>query len=37
MKPPETPFPHHWLRYIIIKMLVIAVAAALFFKQQGYW
>jgi hypothetical protein len=38
MKPPiETPFPRHWLRYIVIKLLVLVVAGVLFFKYQGYW
>jgi hypothetical protein len=29
MRPPETPFPRHWLYYIFIKLVVIAVAVAL--------
>jgi hypothetical protein len=38
MKPPvDTPFPRHWLRYIVIKLVLLAVAAALFFKLYGYW
>jgi len=32
MKPPETPFPRHWIYYIALKLviLVIAVAIALY-------
>ena len=26
MKRPETPFPRHWLYYLILKYAVIAVA-----------
>jgi len=26
MKAPETPFPRHWLYYIAIKLVVIALA-----------
>jgi hypothetical protein len=26
MKGPETPFPRHWLYYLILKYAVIAVA-----------
>jgi hypothetical protein len=33
MDKPETPFPRHWLYYIILKWAVIAlaVAAAVYF------
>ncbi len=29
MTKPETPFPRHWLYYIILKFVVIAAAIAL--------
>jgi len=29
MKKPETPFPRHWLYYIILKYAVLAVAVIL--------
>lgn len=29
MKKPDTPFPRHWLYYIVLKFVVIAVAVAL--------
>ena len=28
MKRPDTPFPRHWIYYIAIKLVVIALAAA---------
>jgi hypothetical protein len=28
MKRPDTPFPRHWLYYIVLKYAVIAVAVA---------
>jgi hypothetical protein len=28
MKRPDTPFPRHWLYYVIIKYAVIAAAVA---------
>ena len=33
MEKPDTPFPRHWLYYIILKLAVIgfAVAAAVYF------
>lgn len=37
MKKPETPFPRHWLYYIAIKLLVLAVAVALALKYYGVW
>ena len=37
MKRPETPFPRHWLYYIVLKFAIIAVAAALALKYFGYW
>ena len=29
MRPPDTPFPRHWLYYIAIKLVVIALAVLL--------
>ena len=36
MTKPDTPFPKHWLYYIVIKYIVIAVAAliALYIASQ---
>jgi hypothetical protein len=28
MKEPETPFPRHWLYYLIVKYVVLAAAVA---------
>jgi hypothetical protein len=35
MKRPDTPFPRHWLYYIVLKFLVIAAAILLAFYV--YW
>ena len=37
MTQPETPFPRHWLYYIALKVVVIAVAVAVALKFLGYW
>ncbi len=37
MKPPETPFPRHWLFYIAIKLVILAVAVAFSLKYVGLW
>jgi len=37
MKQPETPFPRHWLYYIAIKLVVIALAVAIVLKYYGVW
>ncbi|CCD83819.1 conserved protein of unknown function [Bradyrhizobium sp. ORS 285] len=37
MKRPDTPFPRHWLYYIVIKLAVIAGAVALVTKLYGTW
>ena len=29
MRPPDTPFPRHWLYYIVLKIVIIAAALAL--------
>jgi hypothetical protein len=34
---PDTPFPRHWLYYIVLKVLVIAAAVALALKWYGFW
>jgi hypothetical protein len=35
MKPPETPFPRHWKYYIALKIVILAVAAAIAFYVFG--
>jgi hypothetical protein len=37
MQKPETPFPRHWLYYIVLKVVLIAAAIALALKLFGYW
>jgi hypothetical protein len=37
MKRPDTPFPRHWLYYIVIKIVVIVVAVLLALRYFGYW
>ncbi|HEY2138247.1 MAG TPA: hypothetical protein VGH49_20345 [Xanthobacteraceae bacterium] len=37
MKRPDTPFPRHWLYYIVLKVVVIAGAVALALWYYGYW
>ncbi len=37
MKKPDTPFPRHWLYYIALKIVVIAVALALALKYYDFW
>ena len=27
MKPPETPFPRHWMYYIALKAVILVIAA----------
>jgi hypothetical protein len=34
---PDTPFPNHWLYYVVIKLAVIGVAVALALKYFGVW
>jgi hypothetical protein len=29
MKPPETPFPRHWIYYIALKLVILVIAAAI--------
>jgi hypothetical protein len=37
MTGPETPFPRHWLYYIVLKVVVIAAAVAVTLKLLRYW
>jgi hypothetical protein len=37
MKPPETPFPRHWLYYIVLKFVIVVAAVALALKLFGVW
>jgi hypothetical protein len=37
MKRPDTPFPRHWLYYIVLKMAVIGVAVVVALMYYGYW
>jgi hypothetical protein len=32
---PETPFPKHWLYYIVLKLAILALAVWLALKSQG--
>lgn len=35
MKPPETPFPRHWLYYIVLKLFVLAAIVLIALRWQG--
>lgn len=35
MRRPETPFPRHWLYYIAIKIVVIAIAVYFAWRYFG--
>ena len=35
MKRPDTPFPHHWLYYIALKVIIIAAAVLLALYVYG--
>jgi hypothetical protein len=37
MKRPDTPFPRHWLYYIVLKIAVIAAAVGLALVYFTYW
>ncbi|SDH95833.1 hypothetical protein SAMN05216338_1015129 [Bradyrhizobium sp. Rc2d] len=37
MKRPDTPFPRHWLYYIVLKIALLAGAVALVLKLYGMW
>jgi hypothetical protein len=34
---PDTPFPRHWLYYIAIKLVVLAVAIYFALRYFGVW
>lgn len=37
MTKPDTPFPRHWLYYIVLKIVVIVGAIALVTRLYGLW
>ena len=37
MSRPDTPFPRHWLYYLVLKFVVIAAALAVALKLYGVW
>jgi len=37
MSRPDTPFPKHWLYYIVLKVVVVAIAVAVALKLAGVW
>ncbi len=37
MPRPDTPFPRHWLYYIMLKLVLIGVAVALVLEFYGFW
>jgi hypothetical protein len=37
MKRPDTPFPRHWLYYIVLKVAIILAGVALAFIYYEYW
>jgi len=37
VKRPDTPFPRHWLYYIALKFVVIAIAVAIALRYFGLW
>jgi hypothetical protein len=37
VKRPDTPFPRHWLYYIALKIVIIAIAVAIVLKYYGFW
>lgn len=37
MTKPDTPFPRHWLYYIVLKLVLLAVAVALALKYYEVW
>lgn len=36
MERPETPFPRHWLYYIILKIAVLAAVVLIGLQLYGY-
>ena len=37
MTKPDTPFPRHWIYYIVLKLVLLAAAVALVLKLYGLW
>lgn len=37
MKRLDTPFPRHWLYYVVLKLVIIAIAVAIGLKFTGHW
>jgi hypothetical protein len=37
MKRPDTPFPRHWLYYIVLKIAIIVAAVLLGLAYFEYW
>ena len=37
MDKPDTPFPRHWLYYIVLKIALLAAAVALALKYFDVW
>jgi hypothetical protein len=37
MRRPETPFPRHWIYYILLKLVVIVFAAVLALRYFDFW
>jgi hypothetical protein len=37
MKRPDTPFPRHWLYYIVIKIVILIVGIVVALRYFGYW
>ena len=37
MSKPDTPFPRHWIYYIVLKFVLLAAAVALVLKLYGLW
>ena len=37
MERPDTPFPRHWLYYVILKIALIAAAVVIALKYFGFW
>jgi hypothetical protein len=34
---PDTPYPKHWLYYIVLKLAVMVAAVAIATKLYGLW
>ena len=37
MERPDTPFPRHWLYYVVLKIALIAAAVAVALQYFGFW